>query len=223
VSRTSPLRLLQRHLEGLYRTAAQQPVERFVIDDDTRGALARRGTIRARPSAREEVYVLDEDGGLALAVYIDAASRGALERAGEDGTLQLEAAGFADFCVALEAVSHFVLLAHRAAGDRPVTQLELEWQAEVDKYLAARLLRWRIDCGPLPAVVRQALFERFALDRALNSEQRDRYQMANRCAMRYCDFLERSFIAERRFASLLRELRSFFRAPQSGRLHRVGL
>jgi len=223
VNRVRPLRLLQRHLEGLYRTAVRQPVERFVIDDAARGELAKCGTIQARPGAREEVYVLDEGSGLALAVYIDAASRGALERVGEDGTLRLEAASFADFCVALEAVSHFLLLAHRAAGDRPVTQLELEWQAEVDKYLAARLLHWRVDHGPLPETVRQALFERFALDRALSSEQRDRYQMANRCAMRYCDFLERSFIAERRFASLLRELRSFFRAPQSGRLQRVGL
>ncbi|MBN2359920.1 MAG: hypothetical protein JXR83_10740 [Deltaproteobacteria bacterium] len=222
MSRLSPLGLLQRHLEGLYRTPRQAPIERFVIDDEARRELARRGAIRARPGAREEVYVLDEGDGLALAVYIDAASRGALERIGEDGTLRLAAASFGDFCIALEAVSHFVLLAHRAAGDRPVTQLELELQAEVDKYLAARLLRWRIDCGPLPEALRRALFQRFVLDRALSSEQRERYRMANRCALRYCDFLERSFIAERRFASLLRELRSFFRAPQSARLHRIG-
>lgn len=219
--RPSSLSLLQRHLDGLYRTGLGAVVDNFVIGERVREALVRSGTIRPRDGAREEVYVLEEGGGMALAVFIDAAAQRAVERLGEDGTLRLERDDFADFCVALEGVSHFLLLAHRARVDTPVTQLELEIQAEVDKYLAARLLAWRVDNGPMPAALRQSLFTNIKLEQGLSREQRDRYRTANRLAMRYCDFLERTFLRERRLLSLMRELRAFFRSPQRARLRRI--
>jgi hypothetical protein len=216
------LSLLQRHLDGLYRTGLRHRVDQFIIGEHTRRDLERAGAIAARTDAREEIYVLEEAGGLSMAVFIDAAAQSAVERLGEDGTLCLDAEGFADFCVALEGVSHFLLLAHRAQAETPVTQLELELQAEVDKYLAARLLTWRADNGPMPEALRHRLFKGFSLERGLDHEQRERYRTANRFAMRYCDFLERTFLRERRLLSLLRELRSFFRAPQRARLSRIG-
>jgi hypothetical protein len=38
-------------------------------------------------------------------------------------------------CAIIEEVSHFHLLAHRTLCDQPVTRLELETQAEIDKFL----------------------------------------------------------------------------------------
>lgn len=217
----SAVSLIQRHLDALYRVGLEAPVEHFLITEDGRDALARVGAIEARQGAREEVYVLEDGAGLSLAVFIDASARAAVDQLGEDGTLRLDPLHFSDFCVALEGVSHFVLLAHRAAGDTPVTQLELELQAEVDKYLAARLLAWRADNGPLPATLQHQLFQRFTLDDELDGEQQDRYHLANRLARRYCDFLERSFLRERRLPSLLEELRDFFRSAQGQRLARI--
>jgi hypothetical protein len=220
-ARRSAVALIQRHLDALYRPDLHSQVEHFLITEDARDAMVRAGAIEARRGAREEVYVLEEGGGLALAVFIDQGARSAVEGLGEDGTLRLDPRRFGDFCVALEGVSHFVLLAHRAAGETPVTQLELELQAEVDKYLAARLLAWRQDSGPLPEAIRRQLFSRFTLDARLDDEQRDRYRTANQLALRYCDFLERSFLRERRMLSLLRELRDFFRSAQAQRLARI--
>ena len=41
-----------------------------------------------------------------------------------------------DYWTALEGVSHFVYFAWNAGYDKPVSILELEMQAEIDKYIA---------------------------------------------------------------------------------------
>ena len=46
------------------------------------------------------------------------------------------------FCAAAEGVSHFLYLAHRAGQGGQVSQLELEAQGELDKYLSVVLLLW---------------------------------------------------------------------------------
>jgi hypothetical protein len=214
--------LVQRHLDGLYRTGLRAGVEQFVIGEKTRAALIEAGAIESRESAREEVYVLCAGGEMELAIFVDDKALRAVERVATNGELRLDDTEFNDFCVALEAVSHFLLLAHRARQETPVTQLELELQAEVDKYLAARLLAWRQDNGPLPDAIARKLFWDFHLDNGLTTEQRQRYVTANRLAMRYCDFLERSFIRERRLFSLMRELGRFFRQGQQARLETIG-
>ncbi len=48
----------------------------------------------------------------------------------------------AGFCQAAEGVSHFLYLHHRAQASRPVSLLELEAQAELDKYLSVLLQLW---------------------------------------------------------------------------------
>ena len=49
----------------------------------------------------------------------------------------------ADYWTALEGVSHFLYLAWNAGHDKPVSLLELEMQAEVDKYVASYWLMRR--------------------------------------------------------------------------------
>ena len=55
-----------------------------------------------------------------------------------------------DFLLAVEGVSHFVYLVHRARQERPVSAVELELQAEVDKYLVALLVTWNQTGEPPP-------------------------------------------------------------------------
>ncbi len=82
--------------------------------------------------------VKQETDALALALFVDAAVVANLER--HDPGVALHDGNFADFCLAVEGVSHFVYVALRAAGDRPVSPLELELQAEVDKFACCRLV-----------------------------------------------------------------------------------
>jgi hypothetical protein len=79
---------------------------------------------------------------------------GLLDRLRQDDPLRrLHDGNLADLCLLIEGVSHFLGVAWHATQERPVTCLELELQAEIDKYvlallLAARQRRGRVPRGP---------------------------------------------------------------------------
>jgi hypothetical protein len=232
------LEVLQDCLASLYGVADAPKVSGFVLDEETQQALEQHGAIHARPGAREEVYVLDDGHSVDVAVFLDERAREAAADAVAGGDVTLSSERFHDFCVALEGVSHFLLMSHRAFSERPVTQLELELQAEVDKYVMARLSPWhhrvtltqdgeepRVTAavrvpsdGPRPEDLEGALFDSFSLAPNLHHEQRERYVTASRLAHRYCRHLERTFLRERRGTALTRNLRTFYRLGQADRL-----
>jgi len=195
--RASILSRLQRGLEVLYRVETKLHVDAFVIDDEQR---RRAGVARA---PREQLLVREEGGELGLALFVDGAALANLER--HDPNLGLDDANFTDFCLALEGVSHFVYLALCAAGHRRVSALELELQAEVDKFVCCVLLRGADDD------LRRRLYGdvRFADD--LDADERDRYRTANAEASRYAEGLERRFVRRARVDDMLGELRRFYR------------
>jgi hypothetical protein len=188
---------LQLGLEALYRVQTDLQVDAFIIDDEQRRSA---GVARA---PREQLLVREEDGELGMGLFIDRAALANLER--NDPGRRLDEANFADFCLALEGVSHFVYVALCAAGHRRVSALELELQAEVDKFVCCVLLQ-----GPSPEL-RGRLFRdvRFADD--LDAEERDRYRTANAEAERYAAGLERRFVHQDRVNDMLAELRLFYR------------
>ena len=101
----------------------------------------------------------------------------------------------ADYCTALEGVSHFVYSTWRLDGDAPVSLLELETQAEVDKYAATVFLVADQQGGGYPAQVHARLFDRVDFDARLEPEQFDRYRTAHRCAANFCRRLEQRFVS----------------------------
>ena len=198
------LRELQRGLEELYRLEPTPDVREYVLDDDAR---KRMGLARA---PREQLLLCERDGELELGLFVDPQTLANLER--HDPRQGVGDHNLGDLCIALEGVSHFVFLAHRAREDMPVSSLELELQAEIDKYVTCVLLE-----AP-SAELRARLFERvhFALD--LSAEERERYAMANDCAARYAKQLESRFVDERRIPDMLEELRRFYRKNLSDKL-----
>jgi len=197
--RASILSRLQLGLEALYRVRTDLSVDAFVIDE----AQRREAGVARAP--REQLLVREEDGELGLALFVDGAALANLER--HDPNLGLDDANFADFCLALEGVSHFVYLALCAAGHRRVSALELELQAEVDKFVCCVLLQ-----GPrAPSDLRRRLYQdvRYADD--LDAEERERYRAANADAERYAGGLERRFVREARVPDMLDEARRFYR------------
>jgi hypothetical protein len=115
---------------------------------------------------------------------------------------------FDELCQIIEGVSHFVYVAERARRELPATQLELELQAEVDKYivfahgLSSGLLPEAASAPPAsrrrfePAhaeQIRQKLFERVTYLAPVGTEPGDRYRMANQLAARFAGWLESSF------------------------------
>jgi hypothetical protein len=198
--RASVLSRLQRGLELLYRVETNLHVDAFVIDDEQR----REAGVSRAP--REQLLVREEEGELAMALFVDRDALANLER--NDPNDGLHDANFGDFCVALEGVSHFVYLALCAAGHRRVSALELELQAEVDKFVCCVLLRGqrRGDDG-----LRRRLYRDVRFCDDLDADERDRYRTANAEAERYAEALERRFVRADRVADMLEELRRFYR------------
>jgi hypothetical protein len=170
----------------------------------------------------EEQLLLGSDAdGLRLALYIDSAVLGRLD---SDSPFRcLSERNIADYWTALEGVSHFLYVTWCAARDRHVSQLELETQAEVDKYVATLFLLGEQTAGRFPVWLHQWLFERTAYDRNLDAEELDRYRAANSYAARYCRRLEERFLKRRNPAleSFMREIRCFYRLGTASKLRRI--
>ena len=196
-ARLSVLARLQMGLEALYRVETRLAIDAFIVGAAVRDQMA---TARA---PREQLLLREEAGELEMALFVDAAVVANLER--HDPAARLDDRNFTDFCLAVEGVSHFIYVALRAAGDRGVSQLELELQAEVDKFACCLLV-----AGGDPDLRRHLYGDvRFADD--LDDEERARYHAANAHASRYAGALERRFVREERTEALLAELRRFYR------------
>jgi hypothetical protein len=199
------LTLMQRGLEQLYRVETELSVDDFVIDEATRDAFATERT------PREQLLVREADGELELALYV--CPRALANLAANDPRTSLDSGNLQDFLLALEGVSHFVYVAYCARQERPVSALELELQAEVDKYLTCALTSgadWRV-----------RLFESFSLDPAMDAEERERYLVANENARAYADALHGRYIARGALPDLLGEVRAFYRLGMAAKLERI--
>jgi len=191
---------MQRGLETLYRVDTGVEVGDFVIDEAAREALA------PTRKPREQLLVMEETGEMALALFIHPAVLASL-----DAGIGRHNVG--DLLLAIEGVSHFIYAVQCARSERPVTQLELELQAEVDKYVTCLL--HDVDSSE---ALRTRLFRECAYDDDLDHAERERYEVANDNANRYAAWLEETFVRRRRIPEMLGELRRFYREGLAGKL-----
>jgi hypothetical protein len=197
------LRALQGGLESMYRVETDLDVCDFLVDGDARADL---WTERA---PREQLLVKQHlDGDLQLGLFVD--ERTLENLAMRDPRRRLDDSNLQDFLFALEGVSHFVYLVHRARQARPVSAVELELQAEVDKYLVALLVIWSQNGDP-PSDLRRRLFARIHFAGDLSREERERYELANAAADGYAASLEARFVRSRAVEDMLGEVRRFYR------------
>lgn len=211
------LRELQLLLGQVYDADPGQDVRDFVVTD---ADLLAHLTAGSQGRAVDEKLVLVEaPDGLEMALFLDAAVLTRLAAA--DPRTELSQDNLEDFWTALEGVSHFNYLAWNAGFDKAVTLLELEMQAEVDKYVASRALLAAQPATPLRRRLLERLFGQTTLLPDLSPEERERYRRASELAARYCRVLERSWHPARFEGDMLRELRTFYRASQSRKLARI--
>jgi hypothetical protein len=183
--RQRELRRIQRELEVFYGLERAPNVTRFVRDGDE--------------GSREVVLLRESETELEMALVLPPESKrisvgGALD----DVWLQVA-----------EGVSHFIYLAERARVSLPVTKLELELQAEVDKFV--------LSLGFSTDSARQLLDRMFDSPHFLDpedSEAGERYRLAHHLAAR---FVSRVVVANDRGRARDR-LRSFYRAGQAEKI-----
>jgi hypothetical protein len=207
---------LQSLLGRLYDVELNYDVYDFLVTD--RCALPGTAPATAARDVEEELLLAETQDGAGVALYLDPALLRRLEDADPVGALT--EANLADYCTALEGVSHFVYSTWRLDCDLPVSLLELETQAEVDKYAVTVFLLADQHGGGYPAQVHARLFDRVSFDTRLEPDQYHRYRTAHRCAAHYCRRLERRFVSRgaARIEAMVRELRKFYRLGSTAKL-----
>ena len=201
---------VQRRLEGFYGLPAQPAVSGFMIP-----AQAASGY----PGEGSRTLVTEDDDGLSIGVLLEPAVLERLTRG--DPRVRLDDGNLDALCTATEEVSHFLYLLFRARTGRAVTQLELELQAEVDKYLNAVFLLSLQNEGAVSARLRELLFQRYRLDERVSPERALRYRAASELAYRYCGWLETRFLRTARLAELRDHGRRFYRFGQREKLETI--
>jgi len=198
--------------------------------------LARVRSLAARVQrALERLYQLDHV--VSVEGFVRGAGTGEREalllREGPDGDLEVSVRlpplpepeanlGLDTLCQIIEGVSHFVYVVERARMGRAATQLELELQAEVDKWVVLAASMHSFDAGR-SASLRARLYEGFVLlhdddSTEAGRELAERYRVANDVAHRFVRRLERDYVGHARFEELHAKLRVFFHIGQEGKL-----
>jgi hypothetical protein len=139
---------VQRRLETLYALPAGAPVSDFLIPEDAAARYPGDGSRTLLAETGNEVslgVVLDRDTSRALAE--------------SDPRLRLHGENLGPFCTLAEEVSHFLYLLFCAESARHVTELELELQGEVDKYLSAVFLLSLQNEGAVSPRLRELLLD----------------------------------------------------------------
>jgi hypothetical protein len=101
--------------------------------------------------------------------------------------------------------------------------LELELQAEIDKYVGSWWLLRQQDPVRVPSELHYLLFERAHVDAKLAGARSDLYREANQFAARFCRRLERQLNAQVARVQLetLAELRRFYRLSREHKVRHI--
>lgn len=202
-----------QHIDRIYDLELDVDIHDFLVDAQT---CARLGHDAERASVLVREHDTHEE--IELGVYIGEAE---LERLSHlDLSTHIHPGSFELLVTAIEEVSHFAYLTFCASHRKRVTQLELELQAEVDKFITATLLVASQNRGRVPADFLDRLFSDFEVRPELDPITRERYAAAASFASRYCSYVVQGALGASLHA-LLPELRSFYRLTQRGKIGRI--
>jgi hypothetical protein len=212
---------MQQLLTRLYDAPVDQDVGDFLLSDRRR--LPAMVGAHAEHAGDEQVFVVEDEHGVRLGLFIDEQVLSRLTN--RDPLRMLDEDNLHDYCTALEGVSHFHYLVWSLTRGRSVSLLELELQAEVDKYATAVALFTQQRDGALPGSLHARLFHAVSFLPQLDAESRRRYQEANRHAARFCRSLEERFLRarQRRPEMWLAELRRFFRRGHQEKIRQLAV
>jgi hypothetical protein len=185
---------VQRQLEAIYELEPTPDIAPFVrVDADDR---------------REQLLVQQSDDTVDIVVLLPRASVEALLSRG--APLALDA-----YLGAIEGISHFIHLADRARMEQTTTLLELELQAEVDKFAILAGPPENQNALELVSLHRR-LYEDVSFLHESGTESGERYRLANDLAARLWSQLIRKGPGAHRGM-----LKRFYRANQADKISMV--
>jgi hypothetical protein len=198
----STLRRIFRGLEALYQTESGLDPHDLLVPFDH------------GPNTPRELLLLREaeDGTLEVGLALDAGLLVRLEALPVDDMLGDESLG--DALPVIEGLSHLVYVAEAARQERPISGLELETQAEVDKFAVCLLHRWTTRRADFDRLL-ERLYYRFELA-PLHPDLEERYEQANKTALGFSRSL-RDRALSGTLGDVRDALRRFWHAPLSAK------
>lgn len=203
---------IQQHLTTLYDLPHAEDVRRFLINEETFLTFTQKHGLQANNIDEQLLLIPDYHGDTVdVGLYFRGDILENLRRHRPDCALDDRNAR--DFFIAVEGVSHFLLIDHRSRHDFVCTALEMEMQAEIDKFLTAYFYRRSQsaaeNCG---REIFDAIFENFQLRENLAAEEAERYRIASDVAKRFCHRLLKHHLEPKAdWQKVLKFLRLFYR------------
>jgi hypothetical protein len=211
------LQYLEKQIQSIYEVDIPHAVHDFLITDKASARLL-DCDMQSR-DMREKLLVHQDEDNLNLSLYIAADIVEHLRL--DDPVSQLHDGNIGDFCLAVEGISHFIYLIWNATYNRSVTLLEMELQAEIDKYVVLYSILTKQISDIEPGDLRRWLFDATKYDNSLNAMELQRYRDANYFAGKYCLHLETRFINAASYSHMINELRRFYRYTQVEKLTHI--
>ena len=204
-------------IQDIYRTLCRLYEPSHLLDIERYLILAIDGreydVVGNHVMDREALIVKQSGGEIELGLYISPEILMTLE----DGD-PLE--NLDEFGCAIEGVSHLLYVSDRAAKERSVSMLELELQAEVDKFIVFHLLA--SSCSRyIDSSLFAKQFEEHSFDPSLEGSEVERYATASHFAAKYCNALRQSYFNPTDRRALTSEARRFFSGNLSDKLRRL--
>lgn len=209
------LSTIQKNLESIYEVSIPQNIRDFLITDKNLAEILKNELIDEK--SLEQLLISSDNEFLDISLYLD---NNLVSRLDENyPTQETDKNNLHDFWVALEGVSHFLYLVWNANYDRPVSQLELEIQAEVDKFVSATAVNGLENDNVFMREIWSLLFSQPEYIQQMEKENLVRYQKANEYASQYC--LNLMAIQNQPDISLHSELRRFYRMKQQAKISHI--
>jgi len=196
---------LQQRLNETYQTDPGYDVREFLLTDKNIASVL--FSHEGLASTGETLLLREEDDGLSVTLYLE---QEILKRLESTNPLdELRAEQLNDLCKVIEGLSHFNYVVWKASHDRTVSLLELELQAEIDKFVSTMQLATEQEDPELQNGLHQRLFDSISFRDDLDQEQAERYRAANEYAARFCRGLRQRL--QKNGEHALTELRQFYR------------
>lgn len=210
---------LQNSLQNQYDLAIPYQVEQFVSHD---AGFARNMARKDAAPVEETVFICQSEDSLEFTVYLDHdVLSNASEHTHTDGNGRVHAYeqhSLDSICTVVEGVSHAVCLLWHAHHDRQLRALDLELQAEVDKFMVL------MACSPdddSRSRLHSQLFTNARFMAPGDSELYHRYKAASDFAATYCQWLNDAFPGPADQQGLSQELARFYRLSGSAKFERI--
>lgn len=219
---------LQGRLESQYDLVIPYDVDAFVSHDLDVARQLFEATDNKDQAAQqldvEVVFIRQDEDVLEFTLYLDedllqSVSSSVLPKnTHRDDEAQLAQPSVDDLCTLVEGVSHAVCLLWHAHNDRQIRPVDLELQAEIDKFL---LLTGQCHTPTEHRHLHRQLFTDCQLTPTPGTAVYERYRIANDLAARYCHWLTDTFVTTSDQVGLDSELARFYRLSGNAKFDRI--